>query len=388
MNNFNYCAPTNYVFGNDAELQAGIMSQRYLGKNILVIYGGGSAKRSGLLDRVEKSLTDSGIKYTLFGGIQPNPTDTPVRKAIEIVREKSISGILAVGGGSVIDTAKAIALGTLYQGDFWDFYIGKAKVEKALPIGVILTIPAAGSEGSGNSVITLEDGMRKISLRGGEVIRPKFSLLNPTLTYTLPQYQTASGIVDMMAHILERYFTPTTNVEVSDRLCEGLLMAIMAEAPKVMENPADYQSRANIMWAGTLSHNDICGVDRTQEWVSHGIEHELSAMYGVTHGAGLAVIFPAYLKFMAKHNAKRVAQLGRRVFNGSGSDENAAQTAITSLRAFFKSLGMPLTIAELGIANPDIPTLVRKLHENKGETFGAYFPITPEYSTEIYHLAL
>lgn len=389
MDNFEYCAPTYYVFGKDTEARAGELTQRFLGNNILIIYGKGSVIRSGLLDRIKTSLDQHNVSYTELGGIQPNPTDGPVRQAIKIIRERSITGVLAVGGGSVIDTAKAAALGALYNGDFWDFFSGKAVVERALPVGTILTIPAAGSEGSGNSVITLEPDMKKISLRGGHVLRPRFSILNPELTFTLPPYQTASGITDMMAHILERYFTATEDVSVTDRIAEGLLLSIMHEAKRVMDNPNDYQARANLMWAGTMAHNDSCGVGRTQEWVSHGLEHEISALYGVTHGAGLAVIFPAYLTFMANHRPARVSQLARRVFGVHEDDEHtAAMAGIEIFKDFLRSIGMPVTMAQLGVQNPDIDTMVKNLHANKGKIIGYYYPLDAKATKEIYMLAM
>ncbi|MDE5799544.1 MAG: iron-containing alcohol dehydrogenase, partial [Paramuribaculum sp.] len=298
-------------------------------------------------------------------------------------------GLLAVGGGSVIDTAKAIAAGVPYHGDFWDFWAGKAVVEKALPVAVVLTIPAAGSEGSGNSVITLTDGMRKISLRTDVALRPKVAMLNPELTYTLPPQQTAAGIADMMAHILERYFSPTDNVEITDRVSEGILQAIIAEAPKVMADPCSYQARANIMWCGTLAHNGVCGTGRVEDWSSHAIEHEISALYNVAHGAGLAVVFPAYLTYVSRTKPAKVAQLGRRVF-GVEADDDAKAAAITieRLKAFFASLGLPLTMAQLGVENPDIPLMVKHLHENKGALLGNYLPLDSEATTEIYRLML
>lgn len=390
MENFTYCTPTKYIFGKGAELQAGTELKRLSLSNVLVCYGQGSVIRSGLLQRVLATLDSENIAHTELGGIEPNPTDPKVREGIEICRSKGIDGILAVGGGSAIDTAKAIAAGTLYDGDFWDFWAGKAVVEKALPVGVVLTIPAAGSEGSGNSVITLLDGMHKISLRTDFALRPKFSLMNPELTFTLPATQTAAGIADMMAHIFERYFSPTTDVEITDRVSEGVLMAIMEEAPKVMAHPDDYEARANIMWSGTLAHNGICGTGRKEDWVSHFMEHELSAVYGVTHGAGLAVILPAWMTFMAHHSPRKGAQLARRVLGITGFDgydTGAALAGIERLKDFFKSLGLPVTMRELGIAEPDIELLVRKLHENKGEEIGGYYRLRAPQTTEIYNLA-
>lgn len=278
-------------------------------------------------------------------------------------------------------------MGALYDGDFWDFYCGKAKAERALPVGVVLTIPAAGSEGSGNSVITLEAEGRKISLRTDHVIRPRFALLNPEWTFTLPQQQTAAGIADMMAHIFERYFSPTEDVEVTDRVSEGVLRAIMAEAPKVMANPKDYQARANIMWCGTLAHNGVCGCGRTEDWSSHAMEHEISALYGVTHGAGLAVVFPAFMTYMAMHKPWRVTQMARRVFDVDICNDVAAATeGIRRLRAFWRSLGLPLTFSDLNIDNPDIDTMVTKLHQNKGTLLGTYMPLDCNATREIYQL--
>lgn len=388
MENFTYCTPTKYVFGRDAESHAAEELKNINVGRVLVVYGGGSVIRSGLLARVISVLDNAGIFHRELGGIQPNPTDPKVREGIEMCRRDKIEGLLAVGGGSVIDTAKAIAAGVPYDGDFWDFWAGKSVITEALPVGVILTIPAAGSEGSGNSVITLLDGLHKISLRTDYWLRPKFALLNPELTFTLPPEQTAAGIADMMAHIFERYFSPTADVEITDRVSEGVLKAIIEEAPKVMADPCDYQARANIMWSGTLAHNGICGTGRKEDWASHAMEHEISAVYGVTHGAGLAVVMPAFMTFMAAHAPAKGAQLARRVFDVVGTDDRkAALEGIERLKAFFASLGLPLTFSQLGIENPDVELLVRKLHENKGEIIGGYYPLGAKETAEIYNLA-
>lgn len=389
MNDFTYYTPTKYVFGRGVESKAGELSSSIGLKKVLLVYGGGSVVRSGLLDRVKESLTASNVDFLEFGGIQPNPTDDRVYEGIEICRRENVDGMLAVGGGSVIDTAKAIALGVPYEGDFWDFYAGKLKAETALPVGVVLTIPAAGSEGSGNSVITKLDGLHKISLRTESALRPKFALMNPELTFTLPPYQTASGIADMMVHILERYFTNTPDVEITDRVAEGVLKAIIEEAPKVMANPTDYQSRANIMWSGTLAHNGICGTGRAEDWVSHAMEHEISAVYGVTHGAGLAVVVPAWMTFMARNHPFKIAQFGRRVFDVKAADDKLAATeGIEALKAFWGSLGLPVTFAGLGIEAPDIDLLVSKLHENKGEVIGGYYRLNHADTEIIYRLMM
>lgn len=389
MDNFTFCTPTRYLFGRGVENEAGKLCKTAGWKKVMIVYGGGSAVRSGLLDRVSRSLAAEEIVSVRLGGVKPNPTDDLVYEGIRLCREEAVDALLAVGGGSVIDTAKAIACGVLYAGDFWDFFAGKAVVETALPIGVVLTIPAAGSEGSGNSVITRLDGLHKLSLRTETALRPKFACLNPELTFTLPPYQTASGIADMMVHIMERYFSPTEEVEVTDRLAEGLLKAIIAEAPKVMATPDDYDARANIMWSGTLAHNGICGCGRREDWASHFMEHELSAVYGVTHGAGLAVIVPAWMSFVAGQKPAKVAQFGRRVFDVQASDDvEAAREAVSSLRGFFRSIGLPVTMKELGIDAPDINLLVRKLHENKGPVVGAYIPLGPAETESIYRLAV
>ncbi len=389
MNDFNYYTPTRYVFGRGVESQTGELT-RWMGVNrVLLVYGMGSVVRSGLLDRVKASLDASGIEFFELGGILPNPTDDRVYEGIEECRRENLTGLVAVGGGSAIDTAKAIACGVPYDGDFWDFYAGKKVVEKALPVGVVLTIPAAGSEGSGNSVITKLDGLHKISLRTDSALRPKFAVMNPELTFTLPPYQTASGIADMMAHIFERYFTNTPETEVTDRVAEGVLKAIITEAPRVMAEPENYDARANIMWCGTLAHNGICGTGRQEDWVSHFMEHELSAVYGVTHGAGLAVMTPAWMTFMATHNPSKGAQFARRVMDVVNDDDTqAALEGIDRLKAFYASLGLPITLAQLGIEDPDFDLLVKKLHENKGEVIGGYYRLTAVETRQIYELAM
>lgn len=277
MNNFSYQSPTRYVFGRGVENKAGELTISMGCKNVLVVYGQGSAVRSGLLDRVVKSLEENGVTCHLLGGVRPNPIDSTVRQGIAICREHGIDGLVAVGGGSAIDTAKSIAVGVYCDVDFWNLYLGKARVTNALPLGVVLTIPAAGSEGSTSAVITNETDRQKLGLTGGDIMRPRFALLNPELTLTLPMSQTLAGISDMMAHIMERYFSPTQGVETTDRISEGLLMAIINEARRVVANPDDYDARANIMWSGTLAHNGLCGCGRDEEWSAHGLEHVLSA---------------------------------------------------------------------------------------------------------------
>lgn len=391
MENFSYYSPTLFEFGRGAEEKVGMLTFLTGASKLLIVYGRKYAKNNGLIGRITSSLDTLGIEHIELGGVEPNPTDTLVYEGIKLARAKKVDGLLAVGGGSVIDTAKAIAAGVPYKGDFWDFYEGKARIEEALPVGVVLTIPGAGSEGSGNSVITRSSDRRKISVRTDSILKPRFAIMNPEMTVSLSARQTAIGVVDMMAHILERYFSNTTRVEVTDRLAEGLLMALMTEAPKAMADPSDYQSRANIEWAATLAHNGLVGCGRQEDWSSHAMEHEISALYPeVAHGAGLAVVMPAWMSFMAHHKPSKVAQLGRRIFGvDSTDDRSAAIETVASLKAYFTAvLRMPSTFKALGIDEPDIDTLVRKLHENKGETVGNYYRLTPADTRQIYELML
>ena len=384
-----FYSPTEFVFGKETELQTGALVKKFHGTKALIVFGGGSVLRSGLLERVKESLDKEGIAHVEMGGVQPNPTDPKVYEGIGLGRREKVDFLLPVGGGSVIDTAKAIAAGIPYDGDFWDFFTGKAVPEKALRIGVVLTIPAAGSEGSGNSVITKTDGLKKLSLRTPEVLRPAFAVMNPELTYTLPAWQTASGITDMMAHIMERYFTNTADTEVTDRLCEGTLKAIIKEALTVIKEPENYGARADIMWAGTIAHNGICGVGCEEDWASHFMEHEVSALYDVTHGAGLAVIFPAWLTYMADHNVRKVAQFANRVWDVPASEDKKAMAleGVARMKAFLHEIGMPTTFRELGIENPDISALVCRLHENKGEFVGNYVKLDRQATRQIYETA-
>ncbi|MBE5760946.1 MAG: iron-containing alcohol dehydrogenase [Clostridiales bacterium] len=367
MNNFNFYSPTFFAFGKDTENDAGKLVRRFGGSKVLIHYGGGSVIRSGLLDRVKASLDSESIPYVLLGGVKPNPRSGLVYEGIELCKKENVDFVLAVGGGSSIDSAKAIAAGAVYDGDFWDFYSGKY-IENALPIGTVLTISAAGSEGSPDSVITKEEGMFK---RGatGDAIRPKFSILNPALTQTLPQYQTACGITDIMAHLYERYLTNTTEVEATDRMIEAHLLTMIHEGPRVIADPNNYAARANIMWAGMMAHNNSCGVGRSQDWNSHNIEHELSALYDCAHGAGLAVTMPAVFTYVMNHDVMRFAQIAVRVW-GCQMDfacpENTAKAGIEALRSFLISIGMPKNFAELGAKEEDIDKLVDVLCNGNG----------------------
>lgn len=363
MDSFNYYSPTEFVFGEDRENEVGTLARKYGASKVLVHYGSGSAVRSGLIARVTASLDKEGLPHIELGGVQPNPRDTLVYEGISLCKEHGIDFIIAVGGGSVIDSAKAIAAGVCYDGDFWDIYCGKACAQKALPIGTVLTIAAAGSEGSSSSVITKENGMIKRGTHSDQ-IRPKFSILDPKLTFTLPAYQTACGATDIMAHVFERYFTNTKEVEMTDRLCEAVLLTVIKEAPVAIKQPDNYGARANLMWAATVAHNDIVGVGRSQDWNSHGIEHELSGLYDCAHGAGLAVVMPSWMEFVYKHDVMRFAQMATRVFGCQMNFEDPEQTALAGIRAFRRFLhdiGMPINFAELGAREEDIPTLANNM---------------------------
>lgn len=391
MDNFTFYAPTYFVFGKDTEKEAGHYVKRFGGTKVLLHYGGGSVVRSGLLERVKASLEKEGITYTGLGGVKPNPRSGLVYEGIEICKKEKIDFILAVGGGSTIDSSKAIAAGAVYDGDFWDYYQGKL-VEQALPVGTILTISAAGSEGSPDSVITCEDGMYK---RGatGEGLRPRFSILNPALTQTLPPYQTACGITDIMAHLYERYMTNTQDVEVTDRMIEALMMTMIHEGPKVIADPNDYQARANIMWAGMMAHNNSCGVGRTQDWTSHDVEHELSALYDCAHGAGLAVVMPAVMTYNMGHNVMRFAQAASRVW-GCPMDfahpEETAKAGIQAFKNFLSSIGMPENFRELGAREEDIEKLAHAAcwGDVRNGTLGGFVKLNEEDVANIYRLML
>ena len=390
MDNFNFYSPTYFAFGRESEKKTGRLVKRFGGSKVLVHYGGGSVKRNGVLDAVLNSLKEEGLEYIELGGVKPNPRSGLVYEGIELCRREGIDFILAVGGGSAIDSAKAIAAGVVYEGDFWDFYSKDMSVRNALPVGTVLTIAAAGSEGSPDTVITHEDGMLK---RGasGEALRPKFSVLNPEFTCTLDAYQTACGVTDIMAHVCERYFTNTKNVETTDRLCEAVLKAVITEAPKIIDNLTDYEARANLMWAGMVAHNNIVGVGREQDWSSHGIEHELSALYDVAHGAGLAVIFPAWMTYVMNHDVNRFAQFAVRVWDCDMNFANPELTALEGVKRFkefLQSIGMPTNFKELGAKEEDIPRMVETSGVTEESTMGSFVPLGPKDVENIYRLAL
>ncbi len=392
MNNFVFYAPTWFSFGRGEGKNVGALVRRFGGTKVLLVYGGGSVKKNGAFDTVTASLAQAGIPCLELGGVQPNPRSGKVYEGIDIVRREGVDFLLALGGGSTIDTAKAIGMGALYDGDFWDFFTGAAPIERTLPVGTVLTISAAGSEGSDSCVITHEKGDLKWGCPKTDVIRPKFSVLDPAYTCSLPPYQTACGAVDMIAHICERYFSNTPDVALTDRLAEALIKTVLDAAPKALADPNDYAARADLMWTGMLAHNNSCGVGRDQDWASHQIEHELSSLYDCAHGAGLAVIMPAWMTFVTDHDPLRMAQFAVRVL-GCEMDfahpERTAREGVARLRDIFRAWGMPVTLGELGTKAQDIPTLVehRRKKPDGGFPFGGYVKIGPEEMAAILRLA-
>lgn len=388
MRNFNYKNGTELIFGKETENQVGSLVKNHANK-ILLHFGGGSIKKSGLYDRIIASLKKENIEVFELGGVKPNPRVSLVREGIKICRENNIDFILAVGGGSVIDSSKAIAAGFNYEGDVWDLFLGTPINHKCLSVATVLTIPAAGSETSTGSVITNEDGLYKRSI-GHPTLRPVFSILNPELTYTLPKYQTSCGIADMFAHILERYFTNEPNVDLTDRLCEGTMKAIIDNALRLNVDPMDYNARAEIMLSGTVAHNDSLSMGRLGDWASHDIEHELSGIYDIAHGAGLSIIFPAWMKFVYKHDVNRFAQFANRVFNIDININNLEETALKGIEAlenFFTEIELPTRLSHVGIDDSRIAEMAKKLVAHSDHA-GNFVEIREKEAYEIYKLAL
>lgn len=390
MIDFTFHNPTRIHFGRTAldHLKEEVL--RY-GTKVLLVYGGGSIKRIGLYDRVMSILLKLGAQVWELGGIQPNPRLSPVYKGIDLCREHGIELVLAVGGGSAIDTAKAIANGACYGGDVWDLYTGKGSNTEVLPLGTIVTIPAAGSEMSSSSVITREEDLCKRG-RNTPLNFPKFSILNPEYTFSLPPFQTACGVVDIMAHMMERYFTQVEPVELTDRMTEGALRTMINNAPIVMAEPENYDARAEIMWTGCLAHNTLLQTGRIGDWASHKLEHELSALYDIAHGAGLAIIFPAWMKYvLPRGGAKKLAQFAIRVFDvaeDSGTLEEIAAEGIVRLEKFYHSLGLTTTLHENGIGTQDFDRMAERACAMVGGTLGCFASLKPGDCKAIYQLAL
>lgn len=391
MENFTFCSPTEFIFGKDTQKQVGEALKHHGASKVMIVFGSDRIRENGLLGEIENSIKAANIEFCEFGGIAPNPTADDVYAGITMAVKEGVNFMLAVGGGSPIDAAKGIALGAVTTEDFWNFYSGKSQPVAALPVGVVLTIPAAGSEGSGNSVITNEKTHQKISVRYPGLLRPRFSIMNPELTYSLPWFQTACGVVDMMAHIYERYFSNTTDTQLVDAYSEAILRDVMDQALSLRLDGNNYSARADVMWAGTLAHNGLCGVGKTEDWSSHRLEHEISAFYHVAHGAGLAVIIPAWMSFCAKRNPDKLWRFAINVMSVNPSGKEVMEIideGISELKNFYHDLGLTTNLKELIGKDPDIDTLIESLHRNMGDTLGSYVPLSMDDCREIYQLAL
>lgn len=392
MIDFNYYAPTEVVFGKESEEKVAQLVKHYGGHKVLVHYGGQSAKKSGLLDKVCSLLADGGISYVLLGGVVPNPRLSKVHEGIDLCRKEGVDFILAVGGGSVIDSAKAIGYGVCYDGEVWDFYVGKAQATACLPVASVLTIPAAGSEMSEASVITNEDGDIKLGY-SNNLSRPKFAIMNPVRTFTLPAYQTAAGVTDIMMHMMERYFSHDGDMNVTDNITEGIMRSMKESVFAVLKNPEDYRHRAQIMWGGSVAHNGLTGCGRTEDWATHQLEHELSALFDVTHGAGLAAIWPSWARYVMKEDISRFVRFAVNVMGVDNDFSNPEATALKGIEAmeqFYHAIGMPINIHELigrEITDDEVKEMVRKCTRNYTRTQGQFKMLTTEDIEKIYYMA-
>ena len=392
MKDFYFYAPTRVVFGRESEEKLPQLISQYGGSKVLVHYGGGSARRSGLLDKVFNMLSDAGIAYTELGGVVPNPLLSKVNEGISLCRREKVDFILAVGGGSVIDSAKAIGYGVGYSGDVWDFWDGKAVPQSCLPIGVMLTIPAAGSEMSSSCVITNDNGMLKRGVNS-DLSRCKFAIMNPERTYTLPPYQTAAGATDIMMHTMERYFSKYEDATLTDAIAEALLRTVKDAVYEVLRNPEDYRNRAAIMWASSLSHNDLTECGTEKDFACHKLEHELSGLFGVTHGAGLAAIWGSWARYVMDKHLSRFVQFAVNVMGITNDFTNPQATAIKGVEAierFYHDIGMPTSIPELigrEATEEEISILVDKCSRGGKMNIGAMEVLNPEDMTNVYRLA-
>lgn len=392
MENFAYYTPTKVVFGKDEEKNVGKLAKDFGAKKVLIHYGGGSAVRSGLIDRIKTSLSEENIAFVELGGVKPNPRLSLIYEGIKLAKENGVDFILAVGGGSVIDSAKGIGYGVANPDieDVWDLYIGKKKTQKCAPIGVVLTIAAAGSEMSSGSVVTKEDEQLKRSY-GCDNARPKFAIMNPELTYTLPKYQIACGVVDIMMHTMERYFSPVGNLELTDKIAEGLLKIMIKYGKLSLENPTNYEARAEIMWASSLAHNGLTGCGGIGDWSTHQLEHDLGGVYDIAHGAGLAAVWGSWARYVYKENPRRFAQFAENVFGIEkvGADEEMAIKGIEAMENFYKEIEMPISISETGInlSDEDVEMLAEKCSNNGTRYIGSFKKLFKEDMAKIYSMA-
>ncbi len=386
MKSFEFYNPTRIIFGQHSE-NALLYELRKTGKRVLFVYGGGSIKKSGLYDVVFRSLLEANCFSVELSGVQPNPRMALVKKGVELAKKNDINFILAVGGGSVIDTAKAIAVGAMTDKDLDELYMNHANVSKALPVGVVLTIPAAGSESSTGSVITLESGFKRSI--GGECLIPKFAIMNPERTFTLPAYQTACGASDIIAHLFERYFTPDKDVEFIDRMIEACIKTMLIYTKKAIDEPNDLNSRSQIMWCGTVAHNNLLSTGRTGDWASHDIEHQVSAHNDVAHGEGLSIIFPAWMKYNFEVDKERFVNLATRVFDvEKDQDEDVIiYKMIEKLEAFYTSIGLKTRLSQIGIKEQDLKKIAEEVLTRR-DTLGAFNKLNEKQVYEILKIAL
>ncbi|MBR1491360.1 MAG: iron-containing alcohol dehydrogenase [Bacteroidaceae bacterium] len=392
MKDFNYYAPTEVVFGEKSEEQVARLVKKYGGTKVLVHYGGQSAIRSGLLVKIIGLLQEAGIDFVKLGGVVPNPRLSLAQKGIELCRREGVDFILAVGGGSVIDSSKCIAYGVPYEGNVWDFYQGKAKATAMLPLAAVLTIPAAGSEMSESSVITNEDGDVKLGY-SNNLSRPKFAIMNPCRTFTLPPYQTAAGVTDMMMHTMERYFTKDDDMDLTTEIAEAMLRSMKNAVFAVLKNPEDYRNRAQIMWGGSLMHNGLTGCGVSDDWATHQLEHELSGMFDVTHGAGLAAIWPSWARYVMHENVSRFVRFAVNVMdvpNDFTDPEGTALKGIEAMERFYHAIGMPINIKELigrDITDAEIKEMTRKCSRDNKATCGCLKVLKAKDMEAIYQMA-
>lgn len=389
MNNFIFSAPTKIIFGKDTESKVGMATREHLGDRVLLHYGRSSVVKSGLKDRIKNYLVQAGVRVFELGGVVPNPRLSLVRDGIGLCRENDVGGVLAIGGGSVIDSAKAIALGVPYSGDVWDFFSGKIFPESALPVGVVLTLPGSGSEAGGGVVITNLEHQQKL-LAWSELVIPRFAIMNPELTYSLPPYQTACGGVDILSHVLERYFTNVSHVDLTDRLCEATMSSVIHHLPIALAQPENYPARAELMWAGSLAHNGLLDTGRVGDWACHAIEHELSGLYDVAHGAGLAVLLPAWMTYVLEHDLDRFAQFAVRVWHMPVDHKDPKSTALEGVRrtaSFFRQLGLPPSLTELGIEASCFPEVAKRCTHNGQMTVGNFVKLDAEDIVNILEIA-
>jgi hypothetical protein len=388
MVNFHYYNPAKIVFGKGAEKEIGTLLKENNATSLLMMYSGEFIKTLGIYDTVKKACSENSISFFECGDVVPNPKIELIRDLVDRGRKESVDFVLAIGGGSSIDTAKAVALGIPYDGDVWDFFEGKASIAEVLPIGVISTLPASGSETSNAAIVT--NGLSKVGFEDDRII-PQFAIMNPDFTTTLPSYQTSCGLADILSHLLERYFSDTPHVDTTDYLIEGAIKALLLNSERIMANPSDFDARAEVQWLASIAHNNLLDTGRVSDWGSHRIEHEISAQYELTHGEGMAVVMVAWTTYMADKKPEKLAQLAHRVFNVDYHDytpEEMAQKLSCNLKSFFKKLNLRTSLTEIGIGSDHFSEMAARATSNGKNTVGHYIPLDQDKIIEILNLAL